>query len=82
MIEDNPYFKVVDAEFPRIGQKIKLFWGHPEFVRLMQDLQHDLGDRPRAGFPPEILFALHELETDHDLIYPHLAGKNSGIWGI
>lgn len=82
MVEDNEYFKTVEAQFPRIGQKIKLFWGHPEFVTLMHDLQHVSGDRPRSGFPGEVLFALHQLETDHDLAYPHLARKDTSIWSI
>jgi len=81
MIEDSRYFKIVDAEFPRISQKLRLFWGFPEFVTLIHDLQHDSGDRPRAGFPSQILFALRELETDHDLSFPLLARKDLSIWG-
>lgn len=82
MIEDSQYFKVVDAEFPRIGQKIKLFWGHPEFVTLLQELQTSSGDRSRAGFPMDILFALHALETDHDIAYPQLASKSASLWSM
>jgi hypothetical protein len=36
----------------------------------------------RVGFPPDVLLALHELETDHNMIYPHLARKDKNIWTI
>nr|WP_315495241.1 hypothetical protein [uncultured Rhodoferax sp.] len=80
MVEDSIFFKTIDAAFPNIGKKIKLFWGHPEFVALMHELQHDVGDRPRAGFPAEVLMAIHELSNDHDAIYPHLARKDANLW--
>jgi hypothetical protein len=80
MIEDSKYFKTVDTAFPNLGKKIKLFWGNPEFVTLANDLQHDSSDRPRAGFPSDVLFALHELEADHNAFYPHLARTDSNFW--
>jgi hypothetical protein len=82
MIEDSTYFKTVNEKFPNIGKKVSVFWGHPEFVSLMHELQQDTGDRMRVGFPPEVLLALHELETDHNMIYPHLARKDKNIWTI
>jgi hypothetical protein len=82
MIEDSDYFKTVNEKFPNIGRKISVFWGHPEFVSLMHELQQDTGDRMRIGFPAEVLMALHELESDHNMIYPHLARKDKNIWTI
>jgi hypothetical protein len=82
MVEDSIFFKTIDAAFPSIGKKIKLFWGHPEFVALMHELQHDVGDRPRAGFPAEVLMAIHELSNDHDAIYPQLARKDANLWHL
>ena len=82
MIEDSQYFKVVASAYPNIGKKIQLFWGYPEFVTLMHDLQQDSSDRPRVGFPAEVLFALHELANDHDDIYPKLARKDTSVWNI
>jgi hypothetical protein len=80
MIEDSIFFKTVDEKFPNIGKKIKLFWGHPEFVALVHELQHDTGDRLRVGFPADVLLALHELETDHNMIWPHLARRDASVW--
>ncbi len=82
MIEDSQYFKVVASSYPNIGKKIQLFWGYPEFVTLMHDLQQDSSDRPRVGFPADVLFALHELATDHDDIDPKLARKDTSVWNI
>jgi hypothetical protein len=82
LIEDSIYFKTVNAKFPNIGKKISVFWGHPEFVALMHELQQDTGDRIRVGFPADVLLALHELETDHNMIWPHLARKDKNIWTI
>ncbi|MGI9133857.1 MAG: hypothetical protein ACR2I0_07940 [Rhodoferax sp.] len=82
MVEDSEYFRTIDAKYPNIGRKIKVFWGHPEFVKLMRELQTDSSDRPRAGFPADVLLALHELAVDHDTIYPHLAFKDKSIWNI
>ena len=84
MIEDSIFFKTVDEKFPQIGKKIKLFWGHPEFVALVYELQHDTGDRDRvrAGFPADVLMALHEMEIDHNMIWPHLARRDANIWTI
>lgn len=82
MVEDSTYFKTVNTSFPKIGDKIRLFWGHPEFVTLMHELLTDSGDRVRVGFPAPVLFALHELAADHDHIYPHLARPDASIWNI
>lgn len=82
MIEDSVYFKTVNDKFPNIGKKIKVFWGYPEFVSLMHELQQDTGDRLRAGFPADVLLALHELEADHNLIWPALARKDKNIWTV
>jgi hypothetical protein len=82
MIEDSKYFKVVDAAYPAIAKKIKVFWGYPEFVDLMFDLQNDFSLRPRIGFPADVLMALHELGVDHDSIYPHLMRVETNVWGV
>jgi len=82
MIEDSPYYETIDFSFPNIAKKIKVFWGHPEFTKLLQDLQTDSSDKPRAGFPGDVLLALSELQTIHDLVYPQHAPKDNSIWNI
>ena len=80
MIEDSCFYQTINDSFPHIGKKIKLFWGNPEFVTLMHELQHDSSGKMRAGFPAEVLLALSELETDHNMIFPHLARKDKTHW--
>ena len=82
LIENSTNFKTVDAAFPMLGKKIKLFWGNPEFVTLATELQHGSKDQPWVGLPSDVLFALHELEADHHAFYPHLAPKNTNAWNI
>ena len=82
MIEDNEYFKTVNAEFPSLGKKIRLFWGNPEFVTLFNELLHEASGIHRVGFPSEVLFALHELEKDHDLTFPQFARPDVNFWNL
>jgi hypothetical protein len=81
MIEDNADFKLVTASFPHIGKKIRLFWGYPEFVALMDELQQNKRGEPRQGFPVDIARALNNLDSTHCLVFPGLARK-SDIWGL
>lgn len=80
VISDNYHFKIVDASFPQIGRKIALFYGHPDFVRLLKELKINTRSTPRAGFPPDVLFALHALEEAHDSVYPHLQRHSPHPW--
>lgn len=80
MNEKSTNFQLVNSAFPRLAEKLKLYWGYPEFVTLMKELQHECSDRPRAGFPTEVLFALADLETEHDSTYPHLASNVPSVW--
>ena len=79
-IEDLPEFKLISELFPRIANKLSLFWGCPEFVSEMLALQQDSSDRPRAGFPMQVLFALQALEEAHDKEFPKLKRQIPSMW--
>jgi hypothetical protein len=79
-IEDSTEFQMVSEQFPRIGSKLRLFWGYPEFVKLMLELQQDSSERPRAGFPGQVLLALQTLEELHDAQFPHLKRNIPSLW--
>lgn len=81
MIEHNTNFKLVNKSFPHIGKKIRLFWWHPEFVALMDDLQQNKRGKPRQAFPVDIVRALNDLDSEHSLAFPGLTRK-SDIWGL
>ena len=72
MISDNYHFKIIDASFPRIGKQIALFFGQPAFVNLLKELTVNTRSTPRVGFPADVLFAMYELEVEHDSAFPHL----------
>ncbi len=80
MIEHNQDFILINESFPRIGKKIQLFWGHPEFVALMDELQQNKRGEPRQGFPMAIAFAINNLDSEHSLAFPGL-NRKSDIWG-
>jgi hypothetical protein len=82
VIEDSPYYETINFGYPNIAKKVRVFWGYPEFTKLMQELQTDSSDRPRAQFPGDVLFAISELQTIHDLGYPRLVIKEKSIWNI
>lgn len=77
---DDADFALVSAAFPNIAKKINLFWGYPELVNLMFELQQDSSDRPRAGFPSDVLLALQSLEAAHDSEFPQLKRVIPSLW--
>jgi hypothetical protein len=79
-LHDDSDFATVEAKFPKIANKIRVFWGNPEFVSLMYELQQDRSDRPRAGFPFDVLMALQNLEELHDHEFPHLKREIQSFW--
>jgi hypothetical protein len=79
--QDDADFATVEAKFPNIANKIRVFWGNPEFVSLILELQQDSSsDRPRVGFPFDVLMALQSLEQLHDIEFPHLKRKIPSFW--
>jgi hypothetical protein len=82
VIENSPCYQTIEFGFPNIARKIKVFWGNPEFTKLLQDLQTDSSDKPRAGFPADVLLALSELQSIHDSMFPQHAPKDRSIWNV
>jgi hypothetical protein len=79
-LHDDADFATVTVKFPTIANKIRIFWGNPEFVSLMFELQRDISDRPRSGFPSDELMSLQSLENLHDLEFPHLKREIQSFW--
>lgn len=80
MIDDDENFRVIAQVFPHIGEKLKFFWGHPEFVPYIDSLQTDSRAGTRSGFPGAVLNALFALALKHEDEHPHLAPKQVDIW--
>jgi len=75
-------FKLVNASFPRIGDKILLFWGEREFNRLMGELREDRRDGHRVGFPGDVMLALESLAYAHDVAFPQFARAETDFWSL
>lgn len=80
MIENIGDYKLIEKAFPSIGAKLKLFWGHPEFNQLMDELLVYKRGMPREGFPSDVLFALSNLESLHGMAHPKLVRKPADVW--
>ncbi len=80
-LHSSPDYQTVVDAFPRIAQKIDVFWGYPELVAYLRELQRGSDDRSMEGFPAEVLFAIHQLAALHDQQFPLLAQPYGDIWG-
>ena len=81
-LHSSPDYMAVSDAFPRVAQKIDVFWGYPELVSYLHELQRGADDRSMEGFPSEVLFAIHQLAAIHDLLFPLLARVPGDIWGM
>ena len=72
MSTENANFTIVHNAFPRIGDKLQLLWGQPEFSAYMTGLLQDTRDGTRKGFPADVFFALDALAEFHYQQHPHL----------
>lgn len=73
MIENNPYFRQVNAAFPHIGKNVRLLWGHPEFALYMAKLMADTREGTRRGFPDDVQDSMMRLLEQHDRDFPRRA---------
>jgi hypothetical protein len=80
VIDNNSNFITINASFPHIGKKLKVFWGCPEFNALVEELQNDTRGGNRAGFPGSVLNALFMLAMEHELAFPQLVKKQNDQW--
>ena len=70
MITENENFITINKEFPHIGHKIEIMWGHPECAAYFKNLLNDTRDGTRQGFPKHIASALFKLSVLHDELFP------------
>lgn len=75
-------FKTINSKFPRIGAKLTVYWGEPEFADLIDELQQNNRGDARAGFPAAVLLAIDSLAAVHDSTFPKLARKEKDLWNL
>lgn len=81
MINESKNFQQINEAFPHIGARLTPLWGLAEFKVAIEDLEKDNRNGQRKGFPIGILFALQDLDSEHDLAFPEHARKST-IWGF
>lgn len=79
MLENNPHHSAINAAFPHVGGKLRLYWGHQDFVRYMAELLHDTRSGQRRGFPFAAVVALTSLADQHRELFPHLYPRDD-VW--
>ena len=82
ILAENVDFNLVNARFPRIGQRILATWGQTSFCEYVNDLMNDKRDGCRQGFPEEVMFALFRLMQEHDKQFPQFVLKITDIWSL
>ncbi|MGE5469863.1 MAG: hypothetical protein ACM3X0_03580 [Bacteroidota bacterium] len=80
MDEKTELLAAIEARFPHISAKLRVFWGHPEFVAYINSLFIDTRGGTRQGFPKEIALALWKLHQAHDREFRHLAEDAASSW--
>ena len=58
------------SDFKHICDKIRLFWGHPEFFQFVEELLFDTRGG-RQGFPTTVMQELQLLYDIHMELVPH-----------
>ena len=81
-MQESRDFKTVAAGYPHLGEKLVLFWGEPEFGKLVDELQQNWRNEHRAGFTADVLLALEGIAAAHDSAYPKLARREKDFWNL
>jgi len=79
-LSDNEHFKIINAQYQRIGGQLKELWGGPELTGFINNLLQDTRNGARQGFPPDVAAALFKLMQKHDQDFPGHALKIVDIW--
>ena len=61
---------VLDRDYTRIAEQIKLLWGYPEFYRYLERLLVTEKERERGGFPLKVIQELGRLQEIHEYLFP------------
>ena len=75
MLENNPFFIVINDAFPQIGAKLECFWGSAEFVSYMEFCRNFARYAPKKGFPAMVYDALLGLNEQHEKENPQFYSK-------
>ena len=62
---------ILDKNYHRIAEQIKLLWGYDEFFKFVEKLILVEKERDRSGFPYEVVLELNALQDIHRKKFPN-----------
>jgi hypothetical protein len=79
MLDDNERFKVINENFPEIGNRIVQLWGKPGLIAYINKVIDDAMNDPKLGLTTKIELALYVLRKEHIQLYgrqpPQMEGQ-------
>lgn len=73
-------FLVVKDAYPAVAEKLQTLWGTESFRAYAEDLIHERIRVGRIGFPANVLLAISELISIHDIQFPAFAPAPDSFW--
>ena len=73
-------FLVVKDAYPSVADKLQTLWGTEAFRGYAEDLVQERVRVARTGFPGNVLLAISELISIHDIQFPAFAPVPDSFW--
>ena len=69
MLKEDQRFRVVNENFPKIGEQILQLWGKPGLIAYINGVLDDARGNPTLGFTTRIELALYGLRKEHEQLF-------------
>ncbi len=76
----NYEFLVVKDAYPAVADRLQELWGTEAFRSYAENLIQERTRVTRTGFPGNVLLAISELISIHDIQFPALAPVPDSFW--
>jgi len=76
----NYEFLVVKDAYPSVAEKLQALWGTEAFRDYAESLIQERTRVAREGFPGNVLLAISELISIHDIQFPGFAPIPDSFW--
>ncbi len=73
-------FLVVKDAYPAVAEKLLALWGTEAFRGYAENLIQERTRIARTGFPGNVLLAISELISIHDIQFPAFAPVQDSFW--
>jgi hypothetical protein len=80
MLDGIEDYAMVARMHPAVAERINAVWGTDDFHPYLETLTQERKRTTRAGFSIDVLLALSELQSMHDVQYPDLAPPKDSFW--